>query len=80
MPVLLVGWKQIHEEFFYGRDGKPVLKMDTIRKKYGKDMKDKGVLFHMCLGDKKNRRPFNIVGWKNVIMNYFIIRQQKARE
>ena len=76
---LLVGWEEIHQDLFLKKTGEPVIQLDTLQKRYGPDMKEKGVIFIWTLGMGKKRRK-NIVGWRSVIQNYFIRKHQRMVE
>jgi len=76
---LLVGWEEIHEDLFCDRTGKPVIRLDTLQKRYGPDMKKKGVIFYWTMGRGKQRKQ-RMVGWKSVIQNYFIRKHQRMME
>jgi hypothetical protein len=77
---LLIGWMEIWKELFHDKEGNPVIALDTLQRKYGKDMQDKGVIWDWTLGAGKGRRLHNIIGWKNIIQNYFIRKAQRKKE
>ena len=72
---LLQGWKEIHEDLFCRRDGRPVISLSTLMYKHGPGLKAAGAVFKWHRG--RGVRPV-IAGWKSVIMNYFILLGQQV--
>ena len=73
---LLIGWVQIWKALFHDKDGNPVIELDTLKRKYGPEFKEYGVIMDWTLGRGKERKIRNIVGWHSVIQNYFIRKYQ----
>lgn len=69
---LLRGLREIHQEIFKGKDGKPVISFETFDNKFKPDMLAMGVLFKIVIGALPDRREY-ICGWISVIKNYFTI-------
>jgi len=78
MPLLLKGLKEIHEQLFTGKDGKPVISFVRFCRDHVKDMKDHGVIFVQVLGSLPNHDRRSIsCGWDTEILNYFRVLGQK---
>lgn len=79
MDYLLRGLKEIHEEIFRGKDGKPVIPFQRFCKEDVKNMRKKGVLFTRVIGVIPNRRRY-LCGWRNVIINYYTALGRRTEE
>lgn len=78
MPeYLLISWRGIHKALFHDENGKPVISLSTLMRKYGPELKELGVVFEWQVGRNKRR---TIVGWTSTIKRYFILRQQEEYE
>jgi hypothetical protein len=76
---LLRGLKEIHQELFTGKDGRPVIALSTFRQKtimsggteirMVQDMRRLGVLFYINLGRAKRR---TLCGWQSLLMRYLM--------
>lgn len=89
MDYLLRGLKEIHQEFYTGKDGELVISFQAFKRRTilsgGKkvrmirDMKRLGVLFRMVFGRPGDRKSM-LCGWKSRIAVYFQVFYQKQYE
>lgn len=68
MDYLLIGWKEIHEALFFNKQGKQLISINTLRQKYGPDLKASGII--VKYRRTKARTPC-VAGWESRIINHF---------
>jgi len=75
---LLKGLKEIHQEIFRGKDGRPLISFNTFRARYVEEMLEVGIIMELSLGRIKRR---TYCGFASKLKRFLMIKQrEKNRE
>jgi len=71
---LIVGWEKIHQ-LFCDEQGKPVMALTTLQQRYGRELRELGIVFRYNPGRAK--RPI-VAAWPSKVRNWWTKKQQEA--
>jgi len=70
---MIIGWEAIHKLFCL-EDGKALISNHTLQTKYGRELKELGIVFRWKMGPTK--RPM-MACWPSKIRNWWTRKQQE---